>query len=210
MSSSYIISTLRQAVEVLSQDEVRGNQGKLITQLHAAIDMMTRQPPDLSADVRAFHVKFGLLASARPTHLTQRKLIERVECLREELGEFIEACGLEEVPGMTAGSRIIIDRGLTADQDFAGQADALVDLTYFAVGTAVMMGLPWQQLWDDVQRANLAKERGTTQRGHRVDVMKPPGWVGPRTLAVLEAAGYNEDHDARPEHHLDDPKEVAK
>lgn len=120
-------------------------------------------------DVKAFHRKFGLLVSETPTHLTRRKLAERVECLQEELNEFADA---------------------SEAQDLEGQADALVDLVYFALGTAVMLGLPWKQLWKDVHRANMAKERGTTRRGHKVDVRKPEGWVGPQGLKILQAAGY--------------------
>ncbi len=101
--------------------------------------------------------------------MTKRKLVERVECLQEELTEFAQACEA---------------------QDLEAQADALVDLIYFALGTAVMLGLPWKQLWRDVQRANMAKERGETQRGHKVDVRKPAGWVPPQGLAILQRAGY--------------------
>jgi predicted HAD superfamily Cof-like phosphohydrolase len=69
-------------------------------------------------------------------------------------------------------------------------ADALVDLVYVAKGTAVMMGLPWQELWDDVHRANTAKERGIGKRGHKIDLIKPAGWHPPQTLKVLSKAGY--------------------
>lgn len=122
-------------------------------------------------DVRTFHNKFNLLDGGKtPRHLTSRKLQERVECMREEIDEFEDA--------------IIL-------QDLAGQADALVDLVYFAKGTAVMLGLPWEELWDDVQRANVSKVRGVTKRGHAVDVTKPEGWLGPRTLDVLKNNGYD-------------------
>lgn len=145
---------------------------------------------DLQHDVYQFHEKFGLLLSTRPTHLTQRKLIERIECLQEELDEFIKACGVERIEPNADREREknykVVD-----SQDIAGQADALVDLVYFALGTAVMMGLPFRALWDDVQRANMAKVRGVTQRGHKVDVKKPEGWVGPQTMKVLEAHGYD-------------------
>ena len=73
------------------------------------------------------------------------------------------------------------------------QADALCDAVYFIKGTAIMLGLPWAQLWDDVQRANMTKVRGVGKRGHIVDLVKPPGWQGPRTYEILIAAGYNED-----------------
>ena len=121
-------------------------------------------------DVYAFHEKFDLLRHSSPVHLTQRKLDERVECMQEELTEFSTA---------------------VQTQDLAAMADALVDLVYFALGTAVMLGLPWVELWDDVQRANMGKVRGETKRGHRVDVTKPPSWKGPRTREILDKFGYD-------------------
>lgn len=121
-------------------------------------------------DVRAFQDKFTQLNFSEPGHLTKRKLTERCEFLQEELNEFKEAC---------------------SKQDLALQADALVDLVYVAKGTAVMLGLPWEQLWDDVQRANMSKVRGQTHRGHLVDAMKPPGWIGPKTMDILVASGYD-------------------
>ncbi len=151
---------------------------------------------DPSRDVRRFHQKFALLVSLSPTHLTKRKLKERIECLREELGEFIEACGLEL---LYKENGVALEESGRA-QDLAGQADALVDLVYFALGTAVMMGLPWQELWDDVQRANMAKERGVSHRGHKVDCIKPPGWQPPLTEDILKAAGYT----GHTKHELDD------
>jgi predicted HAD superfamily Cof-like phosphohydrolase len=122
-------------------------------------------------DVRDFHDKFGILNSERvPTMLTRRKLTERAECMQEELDEF---------------------KAAIASQDFAEQADALIDLVYFVKGTAVMMGLPWEDLWDDVQRANISKVRGMTKRGHAVDVTKPTGWVKPQTMEILLDHGFN-------------------
>lgn len=134
-------------------------------------------------DVEKFHKKFGLLRSKTPRQLTQRKLQERVEFMQEELDEF--AVGM-------------------INKSFEAQADALIDLVYVAMGTAVMMGLPWKELWDDVQRANMSKVRGTTHRGHAVDVCKPKGWQGPQTMRILSLRGYL-DH--APE--ADDPEHEA-
>lgn len=120
-------------------------------------------------DVRAFHLKFGLLCNDQPTHLTQAKLKERHEVLLEEVYEFGNA-----IP----------------EQDLGKQADALVDLVYFALGTAAMLGIPWEEMWEEVHAANMRKVRGVTHRGHKVDVAKPEGWVGPDNDAVLERAGY--------------------
>jgi predicted HAD superfamily Cof-like phosphohydrolase len=120
--------------------------------------------------VRTLYRRFGFIESAAPTHLTKRKLKERIVMMREEVNEFVDA----------------VER-----QDLAGMADALVDLVVFAKGTASMMGLPWRALFDDVDRANSTKVRGPTKRGFRDDITKPPGWVGPRTDNILAAAGYD-------------------
>lgn len=137
---------------------------------------------DLFKDVGDFHAKFTLLQATAPSLLTQRKLQERIEFMQEELDEFIMACAINPTTWEPDKER---------DQDLPGQADALVDLVYVALGTAQMLGLPWQELWNDVQRANMAKVRGTTHRGHAVDVTKPQGWVGPQGAAILQRHGFN-------------------
>lgn len=137
------------------------------------------------ADVADLHRKFSILGDGPdgPAPLTEKLAKERVQCMSEELREFAEA----------------IEAG-----DFPGMADALVDLVYFAKGTAVMMGLPWAELWADVHRANVSKVRGVGHRGHAVDLVKPPGWEGPKTEAILRkelwtpetpARGYDDDKD---------------
>lgn len=118
-------------------------------------------------DVRDFHIKFGQLNFYEPGFLTRRKLEERARFLQEELNEFLESKTLDL------------------------QADALIDLVYVAMGTGVMMGIPWEALWDDVQRANMAKVRGTTHRGNLVDVCKPPGWVPPQGAWILALHSYD-------------------
>lgn len=155
-------------------------------------------------DVEVFNTRFGLLVGLNgPQHLTQRKLKERIECLLEELQEFAAGCGL--IICHPAGNGNFRVEYLKNDQDLAAQADALVDLVYFAIGTAVMLGLPWQHLWDDVQRANLTKVPGPTKRvGHRRDLMKPPGWEGPRTEAILAAAGYDRQAFMMGKTHIDE------
>ena len=120
--------------------------------------------------VATMHDKFGILVSPKPTRLTRRKMGERIACLREELEELIMAANNRDLPEM---------------------ADALVDLVVFAKGTAVMMGLPWAALFDDVMRANLAKVRGVGKRGHKVDLIKPPGWQGPQGREILLEHGYD-------------------
>lgn len=124
-------------------------------------------------DVGRFHSKFDLPNALLPSPrlLPDDVAKYRSNFMQEELDEFNDS----------------VETG-----DLAGQADALVDLVYVALGTAHMMGLPWVPLWDDVQRANMSKERATSandsrsKRSHSLDVVKPEGWKGPKTQEILD------------------------
>lgn len=131
--------------------------------------MTTKDGVSNYGDVLAFHDKFDLGSPEGPRLLTAGVRQFRQGFMTEELTEFGDAC---------------------ATGDLAGAADALVDLVYVAMGTAVLMGLPWQPLWDEVQRANMAKARAKpdgsdSKRGSPLDVIKPAGWVGPDIEGVL-------------------------
>ena len=122
-------------------------------------------------DVCAFHEKFGLTHNEGPHLLDRDTLAYRIKFLEEELFEF---------------------RVSSVSDDLEGMADALIDLVYVAMGTAYMMGLPWQDLWQEVQRANMSKVRASSKeeskRGSSLDVVKPVGWKGPDIKGVLENA----------------------
>lgn len=122
-------------------------------------------------DVAAFHEKFGLTYDGPPKILGDDVVQFRIQFLEEELLEFKVSAISEDLPGM---------------------ADALIDLVYVAMGTAYQMGLPWQQLWNEVQRANMTKVRATSagqsKRKSSLDVIKPEGWQGPDIEGVLNAA----------------------
>jgi predicted HAD superfamily Cof-like phosphohydrolase len=123
-------------------------------------------------DVLAFQQKFDIPMASAPAFLDSKATQFRVDFMQEELDEFKEAVNA---------------------QDLAKAADALVDLAYVVHGTALMMGLPWEQLWAEVQRANMAKVRATdlsqSKRQSTLDVVKPPGWLAPCHQATLLAAG---------------------
>lgn len=122
------------------------------------------------ADVHQFHTHFGLPAPKLPEQLEHSVFRFRHDFMEEELEEF---------------------RAAYRDGDLAKQADALIDLVYVAMGTAVMMGIPWQLLWDEVQRKNMEKIRvnaetlaGST-RQHPFDIVKPEGWTPPDIEGLL-------------------------
>ena len=114
-------------------------------------------------DVQDFHRKFGISPRMQPGLLAPDIEEFRIKFMQEELDEYASATSVQK------------------------KADALVDLVYVALGTGDMMGLPWDALWDAVQRANMRKERArsaehsaeSTGRGHSLDVVKPDGWVSP-------------------------------
>jgi predicted HAD superfamily Cof-like phosphohydrolase len=121
-------------------------------------------------DIAAFHQRFGLRGPRAPQLLPNQELVDfRQGFMQEELNEFMDA---------------------HAAGDLAEAADALIDLVYVAMGTAHMMGLPWDELWADVQRANMAKVRAESadqsKRGTTYDVVKPAGWVPPQGARILE------------------------
>jgi predicted HAD superfamily Cof-like phosphohydrolase len=131
--------------------------------------------PSNYEDVHAFHLKFDLPPPVTPRLLDEETFEFRRRFLEEELTELVEA---------------------QLEGDMVKAADALVDLVYVALGTAVMMGLPWQELWDNVQRANMAKVRAQSadesKRGSTLDVVKPPGWNAPDHSRTLLRWGWRE------------------
>jgi predicted HAD superfamily Cof-like phosphohydrolase len=144
-------------------------------------------------DVGKFHRKFGLDCAQQgigPRELPKEMIEFRLKFLIEELEELASAYGyrlninLERLAGAWLGHK-----------DIAKVADSLIDLVYVALGTAHLEGLPWQDLWDEVQRANMSKERAQraeqSARGSSFDVIKPAGWRAPDIEGVLTEWGWD-------------------
>lgn len=95
-----------------------------------------------------------------PTRLSPVRKEFAVEAISEELTEFKEAETIED------------------------EADALLDISYFALGRLVEMGLLSQACFDEVQRANMDKKRGDLKKDRSkysagFDAVKPLGWTPP-------------------------------
>lgn len=118
--------------------------------------------------VREFHRKFGLPLGDYPHLLSDQDVAFRIARLDEEVNEFIDA---------------------VYSDDLSEAADALVDLVYIALGTALWMGLPWEELFAEVHRVNMQKVRVDTASesrfNHVADIAKPPGWKGPKIREIL-------------------------
>lgn len=84
-------------------------------------------------DVKEFHRVFGHPAPETPRKLDPKRALSRAKWMNEEVAEFLVA------------------------EDIYEQADAMIDLIYFALGTMVEMGLEPDELFAIVQQANMAK-----------------------------------------------------
>ena len=96
--------------------------------------------------------------SPTPSLVSSDFMLERFKFLLEEVDEFYDNA---------------------YEGNIVGAVDGLLDTIYVALGTLYLMGIPVQQCWDQVQAANMRKQRGMTKRGNAFDAIKPAGWVGP-------------------------------
>ncbi len=141
-------------------------------------------------DVGMFHDKFGLKSQAGwrvPQCLDPATRDFRVGFLLEEMKELCEGYGLK--------LEFTLEPVAGQPPDLPKIADALVDLVYMALGTAHLHNLPWPQLFAEVQRANMSKERAkndgsNSARKSSLDVIKPAGWTPPDIARVLLKAGW--------------------
>lgn len=115
-------------------------------------------------EVRDFHLAFNHPAPDGPTLMNEFEVTRRSEWIKEEVRELGEAT-------------TIVD-----------QADAFLDILYFAMGGLVVMGVQPGNLWDIVQGANMAKlwEDGKPRFKEDGKVMKPPSWQPPEPQLVAE------------------------
>lgn len=119
-------------------------------------------PQSMYQDVIDFHNKMGIFSPEKPVDLDLEIVQFRVRRTHEEIQEYLNAY---------------------ADIDLAGQLDALVDLVYIALGTAVFHGFNFDEAWRRVHEANMQKRRAVTadesKHGTTLDVVKPQGWLAP-------------------------------
>ena len=109
--------------------------------------------------VADFHTEIlGVEEPEIPTFNQPDWIIERTRFMMEELQEFTSAA---------------------MQRDMVEAADGLADLVYVALGTAWMMGLPFEKIFDHVHNCNMKKQRGIGPRGNVIDAIKPPGWQPP-------------------------------
>jgi predicted HAD superfamily Cof-like phosphohydrolase len=113
-------------------------------------------------DVEDMFEKHELERAYVPTLLTNEETTFRAILMSEELNEFHTAA---------------------LEKDLASMADALGDLVYVALGTAVKMGLPFDPIWEIIHTTNLTQKirGGVNKRGNNnQDLMKLETYVDPK------------------------------
>jgi predicted HAD superfamily Cof-like phosphohydrolase len=120
-------------------------------------------------DVKAFHEKFGCYIGKRPEFPPDGVTALRTELVLEEFKELVDA--------MKA-------------KDIEGTAHELADVIYVLIGWAVSLGIPLDKMWNEVHRANMAKEGGTSREDGKF--IKPADHV-PADDEVIYKCRYCKD-----------------
>lgn len=118
------------------------------------------------AQVREFFEKFGVQILDKPAAPDVARAHLRMKLIREEFEEFANAW---------------------CEDNLVEIADALADMIYVILGTALSYGLPLDLVFAEVHRTNLAKEKGSLRDDGKI--MKPEGWVAPDIAGILKKAG---------------------
>jgi predicted HAD superfamily Cof-like phosphohydrolase len=124
-------------------------------------------PRDFYQDVLDFHRKFGCLVGHVPAEPDSSACLLRERLIDEERRELRKAMAIGDIPGV---------------------ADAIGDLVYVLLGTAVAYGIDIRPVWAAIQAANMAKEGGGTRADGKI--MKPVGWTAPDIEGILKAQGW--------------------
>ena len=116
--------------------------------------------------VKEFHKAFGAPYTDTPTLVEKERAATRADWMQEEIEEFLEA------------SKVI------------DQADAMIDLIYFALGTLVEIGVTPNRLFEIVHEANMTKlwPDGKVHRRADGKVIKHSSWRPPEPRIAEEVA----------------------
>ncbi len=120
-------------------------------------------------EVKLFHEKFNHPVGESPRIMEKERAKKRYNWMLEEINEFLEA----------------VNQG-----DIVEQADAMIDVIYFALGTLVEMGIKPDELFEIVQHANMSKlwEDGKPHYAEDGKTIKPSTWEDPhdKLQAVID------------------------
>lgn len=128
---------------------------------------------DLVAD---FHDAVDAPGPTCPTVPERQTLELREALLREEFAEVMEQMAVLR-EAMTRNAEL-------EPAELAGLAHELADLLYVTYGSFVALGIPADEVFAEVHRANLAKTAGPRRADGKQ--LKPPGWQPADVRSVLQ------------------------
>jgi predicted HAD superfamily Cof-like phosphohydrolase len=129
---------------------------------------VANQVPDLYGDVKKF---MDLIADQHDQVITTKLLGLRWSLIDEEANEVCEAL-------QAVRSDVHCDaHDAESIRNLSYVAKELCDLLYVTVGAFIALGLPYEEVWDLVQKSNMAKTAG--HRAENGKWIKPEGWVAP-------------------------------
>ena len=121
---------------------------------------------NLIQDVMDFHDKMGVPIYATPHFPPTEEMKLRLDFILEEYIEMLTAVG---------------------NADLVEFADGLIDMIYTIIGTMLVAGIPAQEVWDEIQKTNMAKEPSVRREDGKI--LKPEGWEPPDIRGILTAHG---------------------
>lgn len=108
-------------------------------------------------DVKEFHEALEVPIGKVPVQaLSEEREYLRVRLMAEEFEELLRAI---------------------ADEDLVEIADGCADMVVVVLGTAAEFGIPFDRVWAEVHRSNMAKLGGPRREDGKV--LKPPDWTPP-------------------------------
>lgn len=130
--------------------------------------------------VRDFHDKFGVPVLHEPAVPVPERIALRQRLIREEYDELLTAMGVNQY-----GAQV-------QDANLPDVADAIGDLLYVVMGTALEFGIDMGPVIEEIHRSNMAKlgPDGKPIVDEHGKVRKPPGWAPPDIAAVLRRQGW--------------------
>lgn len=111
----------------------------------------------------------------------------RVELVREEFEELMDACGYEHVGSTGIG---VLDWKQTGKPDLVKIVDACIDIIVVTIGMLVACGVRFWPMWWAVQRSNVAKFGGPKDANGKQ--RKPANWQPPDVAGELRKQGFRD------------------
>lgn len=122
---------------------------------------------DAMDKLHEFHDKFGCAIGTNPKFSDEKTRKLRRKLIREEVNEFFDA---------------------EDDDNFIEVADALADICYVVLGTAVAYGIPLAEIFNHIHESNMSKldkDGRPIYRESDNKVLKGPNYWSPDIKAIL-------------------------